>query len=128
MPVLRSRHAATAAPVLADVLDRLAGASGSEIREAFLAIRRFYADDASNITAFWLDRSVVQYDPIRVSSHRQILMWLFDFTGLRHPLVRAYLHTLDKSTLACVGVIKTVRKTEEGDEDVVYKYKLGEAI
>ena len=130
MPVLRSRSSAAAAttPVLSDILDRLAGATGTEIREAFLAVRRAYADDASNIAAFWLDRSVVQYDPINQPSHRQLLMWLFDFAGLRHPLVRQFLHTLNKPALTRVGVVKAVRKTEEGDDDIVYKLKLGEAI
>jgi hypothetical protein len=119
MVVLRSRKEAESAPILVEVLDRLHGADPLEIREEFRKIRAHFKDDVESVVGFWLNEAVVRYDPAHRKTHKKILMWLFDFAGLRHPLIRALLNRFDTETLAKVGVVKS------GDS---YKFKLGEAL
>lgn len=136
MPTLRSSSAAAATPVaepvLSEVLERLMGASGSEIRSEFLAIRRHFADDVANIVGFFLGDAAAEgvvWDPLHRKSHRYLLMWLLDFAGLKHPLIVTLLNQQSQDGLARIEVVRYTKfNTHGGDPIHTYKYALGRRV
>jgi hypothetical protein len=119
MVILRSQT--TVAEVsFPNVLRELGAAPGDNFRKIFNRVRAHYRDDISNIIAFWLD------EKIDVITDRKIIMHLLDYAGLKHPLIRALLHTYDPETLKSIGVIMYTRTTPEGDTIKHYRFKAGD--
>jgi hypothetical protein len=102
--------------------------SDEEYRNKFRLTRMHYSDDDSNVVGFWLDESMIHYNPKELKNHRKVLMRLFEYAGLKHPLIRIELHKYDKKTLALLGVIRITTTSDEGDLVVNYRFKAGDYV
>ncbi len=130
MPTLRSQTLPSIPePVLSEVLERLMGASGAEIRSEFLAIRKYYQDDVANVLGFFLGDNSVVWDPGHRKSHRYLVMWMIDFCGLKHPLIVTLLNKQPLSALERLEVVRYTKYTAEGGDPVhTYKHALGRKV
>lgn len=118
MPSLRPRTSTTT-PILSDVMYRISAAeSMSVIAAETKAVAKYFKEDPDAIAQFWLGG--YRYDLMN-ENHCEVLRWLFVTVGLKQENVVEFLDTLNRGSLANLGVVRVV-----GEKSTFYRIRVGE--